>query len=218
MSSADPLPPLGGLGQGAAQVDRESDRHDARVEEPAPSRRGHDDLVGEGGEHGADRVGRQQESGGAVAHGRRPGLHDVRRAGPVLARHADADDRAEDEQRPVVPGEPAQAAAEGEGEDGQDHRRFAAEVVADRAEDEPTQPAGHEGRGDECRGLGEGEFEVGGDLREDERDEDEVESVEQVAQPGGEERPALGAVEPAERIRGVGRRRCHDRDLREDWT
>jgi hypothetical protein len=182
-----PCLPVVGLGQRPAYPQGDDDGKQADVEQPAPAVPGHHVLVDLGRQDAAQREAGDEEAGGAVAQPGRPALQDIGGTGAVLARHAHADQQAGREQAGVVPGEAAGEGADGVEQDAGHHGALAAEPVAERAEHRAAEPAGDEGSGDEAGGLDGRQSEVVGDLGQYEGDEDEVEAVEEVADPGGEE-------------------------------
>ncbi len=111
------------------------------------------------------------------------------------------DDRPEDEHRPVAPGEAAQEAAACEAQDADDHGALAAEAVGDRAQQQAAEPPRDEGGADERGDLDQAEVELVGQLGEHQGDQDEVEAVEQVADPGG---PELLPLRACQRVVLVG--------------
>ncbi len=191
-----PLPCLGVpipcLRQRLAHPQRHQHRQHTDPEHPPPAQRRYDPLVDLGGQHRSPGVAGDEKARRPVAETHRPALQHVRGAGAVFAGHPHAQGEPCGEEAVVVPSEAAGEGPQRVQQDARDHRRLASVAVAHRAQHGAAEPARDEGTRDEARSLDRAEPEVVGYLGQYERDEDEVEAVQEVSQPGSEHRLPLG--------------------------
>ena len=188
-----PLEPDRALRHRGADPEREEGRDDRNPEHDAPSDVGLvaedriDELKGRGREQIAPVPPAEQHAGHEPAQARRPMLDDERHAGRPFAAHADAEQRAKPEEHRVRRGEPAQKRKQREPQDRQHHRQLAAPSIRGRAGDGSANQAHQQRHGREQPRQPAIDREAVGDVDDDEREDVEVERVNDPADERGPE-------------------------------